>query len=108
MGLQLDILQMNVERAKEIQFQHTFLEILFLQVKGNEKIEGIKISSHEFLLSAFADYATYLVRNMDSVEELFRLHNEFEQFSSLKANWEKNYYLGYRFPERGKRGILWM
>ena len=34
------------------------LEILFLQVKENEKIEGIKISSHAFLLSAFANDAT--------------------------------------------------
>ena len=37
------------------------LEILFLQVKENEKIEGIRISSHEFLLSEFEDDATYLV-----------------------------------------------
>ena len=65
------------------------LEILFLQVKVNEKIEGIKISSHEFLLSAFADDVTYLVCNMASTEELLRLHNEFEQFSSLKVNGEK-------------------
>ena len=42
------------------------LEIPFLQVKENEKIERIeriKISSHEFLLSAFADDVTYLVYN---------------------------------------------
>ena len=39
-------------------------EILFLHLKENEKIEGIKISSHEFLLSAFAADATYLVCNM--------------------------------------------
>ena len=84
------------------------LEILFLQVKENEKIEGIKISSHEFLSPAFADDATYLVCNMDSIEELFRLHNEFEQFSTLKANREKTFICWYRFLERGKRGILWM
>ena len=65
------------------------LEILFLQVKENEKIEGIKISSHEFSFSAFADDAAYLVCCMDSIEELFRLHNEFEQFSTLQANREK-------------------
>ena len=65
------------------------LEFLFLQVKENEKIEGIKISSHGFFLSAFADDVTYLVCNMDSTEELSRLHNEFEQLSSLKANGEK-------------------
>ena len=70
------------------------LEILFLQIKKNEKIEGVKISSHKFLLSAFADDATYLVCNMDSIEELFRLHNEFEQFSTLKANWEKTIICG--------------
>ena len=40
-------------------------------------------------VSAFADDETYLVCNMDSIEEVFRLHNEFEQFSSLKANREK-------------------
>ena len=47
------------------------LEILFLQMKENEKTEGIKIFSYEFLLSTFADDATYLVCNMDSTEEIF-------------------------------------
>ena len=70
------------------------LEILFLQVKENEKIEGIIISSQKFLLSAFADDATYLVCDMDSIEELFRLHNEFEQFSTPKANREKTIICG--------------
>ena len=70
------------------------LEILFLQVKEKEKIGGIKISSHEFSLSAFADDATYLVCNMDSIEELFRLQNEFEQFSSQKTNQEKTIICG--------------
>ena len=70
------------------------LEILFLQGKENEKIKVIKISSHEFLLSAFADDATYLVCNMDSIKELFRLHNEFEQFSTPKANREETVICG--------------
>ena len=53
--------------------------------KRNGKIEGTKICSYEFLLSAFADNATYLVCDMNSIEELIRLrnefqHNEFKQF----------------------------
>ena len=43
---------------------------------------------------AFADDATYLACNIDFIEELFRLHNEFEQFSSLKANREQTIICG--------------
>ena len=46
------------------------LEILFIQVKSNHKIEGVRIFGHEIKLSAFADDVTYLLANLNSLEEL--------------------------------------
>ena len=38
------------------------LEILFIQVKSNHKIEGVRIFGHEIKISAFADYVTYFLQ----------------------------------------------
>ena len=64
------------------------LEILFIQVRKSDNIQGLKISTHEFLLSSSVDDSDYFVGNSNSVQELFRLHSEFEQFSTLKVNRE--------------------
>ena len=66
------------------------LEILFIQVNSDHKIEGIRIFSHEIKLSAFADDVTYLLRNLNSLEELLRLLAMCKQFSSLKVNFERS------------------
>ena len=43
------------------------LEILFIQVKSNHKIEGIMIFGHEIKLSAFADDVTYFLASLNSL-----------------------------------------
>ena len=50
------------------------IEILFIQVRKSDKIQGPKVSAHEFLLSEFADDSNHFVRNSNSIQELFRLH----------------------------------
>ena len=66
------------------------LEILFIQVKSNHKIEGVRIFGHEIKISAFADDVTYFLANLNSLEELLRLLAMFKLFSSLKVNFEKS------------------
>ena len=46
------------------------LEIIFIQVKSDHEIEGIRILGHEIKLSAFADDVTYFLANLNSLEEL--------------------------------------
>ena len=38
-------------------------EMLFVQVRENKNIKGLKIIGHEFKLSAFADDTTYFVKH---------------------------------------------
>ena len=57
-------------------------------------------------LSLSADDATHLVCNRDSIKELFRLHNELEQFSTLKANREKTVICGIGSLKGANRAFL--
>ena len=66
------------------------LEILFIQVESNHKIEGVRNFGHEIKISAFADDVSYFLANLKSLEELLRLLAMFKQFSSLKVNFEKS------------------
>ena len=70
------------------------LEILFIQVKSNHKVEGVRIFGHEIKISAFADDVTYFLANLNSLEELLRLLAMFKQLSSLKVNFEKSDFCG--------------
>ena len=62
------------------------LEILFIQVKSNHKIEGIRIFGHEIKPSAFADDFTYFLANLNSLEEVLRPLAMFKQFSSFERS----------------------
>ena len=65
------------------------LEMLFVQVRENKNIEGLKIFRHEFKLSAFADDRTYFIRHEAAAKELKKLFNDFAKFSSLRINSDK-------------------
>ena len=41
-------------------------ELLFIQVRENENIHGIEIFGFEFKISAFANYASYMVKDLAS------------------------------------------
>ena len=66
------------------------LEYLFIKVRENENIHRIEIFDFEFKISAFADYASYLVTDLQSAGHLWRLFSTFAQRSSLKINREKS------------------
>ena len=65
------------------------LEALFILIKNNSCIKGLKIFDHIFLYSAYADDTTFFVKNVGSVEEIIKVFNLFSKFSGLKPNLTK-------------------
>ena len=65
-------------------------EILFLQIPSNENIHGFKFFGYEFKLSAFADDASYFLKDINSVKELLKLLEQSSEFTSLKVNYGKS------------------
>ena len=66
------------------------VEILFIQVREIDDINGIKIDDREIKLSAFADDADCLVSNVKSLQLIFDVYLRFQSYSSLKLNLEKS------------------
>jgi hypothetical protein len=67
-------------------------EILACKIREDVDIKGINIANTEFKVSQFADDTSLLLNgDKESYEKLFQILNEFEQFSSLKLNYEKNH-----------------
>ena len=83
------------------------LEILFIQVKSNHKIKGIRNFGHEIKLSAFADVVNYFLANLNSLEESPRLLVMFKLCSSLKVNFEKSDLCGIGVMKGVEGIILW-
>ena len=65
------------------------LEVLFILIKNNSCIEGLKIFDHIFLYSAYADDTTCFVKNVESVERIIKVFNLFSKFSGLEPNLTK-------------------
>ena len=59
------------------------MEILFVQIRSNEIIHGLKFFGYEFKLTAFADDVSYFLKDIDSVKELLKLLEQLSQFTSL-------------------------
>ena len=66
------------------------MEILFIQIRSNENIHGLKFFGYEFKLSAFADDVSYFLKDINSVKELLKLLEQSSQFTSLKVNYGKS------------------
>ena len=66
------------------------MEVLLTLIKNNEKIQGLDILNYRFLYSAYADYSTFSLRNIDSVMELAKKFKEFSYFSDLSPNMSKS------------------
>ena len=68
------------------------LETLFIQIRENEEIQGIKIDiqGEEVKISAYADDGNFLVLNTHSLNQILQTCHIFKQFSSLKLNLEKS------------------
>ena len=56
------------------------VEVLFVQVRDNNEIIGIRINDHEIKLSAFADDANFLVSNIKSLELALMHVQDFRPF----------------------------
>ena len=65
------------------------VEVLFIQVRENDNINGIKIDDRELKLSASADDANFLFSNVNSLKLIFDICLRFQSFSSMKINLEK-------------------
>ena len=65
------------------------LEILFIQVRSNTDILGFTIEDISLKLSAYVDDAYYFLKDIVSLQVLYQLFSNFEEFSSLKVNLDK-------------------
>ena len=65
------------------------LEILFIQVRCNADIFSFTTENISLKLSAYADDAYYFLKDMASLEVLFQLFSNLEEFLSLKVNLDK-------------------
>ena len=63
------------------------VEVLFLQVRSCDNIEGISIN--ESILKLTDDDVYYFVKNIQLLQGLFQIFIVFEEFSYLKINQEK-------------------
>ena len=58
-------------------------------MRGDSSIKGFRFNNIEIKLTAFADDATFLVKDVQSPRRILKLSKTFEIFSSLKFNVEK-------------------
>ena len=65
------------------------VEILAIIIRNNKDINGIRIGDEELKLAQFADDTTAIIRDEQSMYELFRVTEEFSQYSGLKLNTDK-------------------
>ena len=66
------------------------VETIFIQIRENPDIKGIRIGTEEINLSAYADDADFLTPDVESLELIFQTCDTFQSFSSLKLNLNKS------------------
>ena len=66
------------------------LEILFICLRSDKNIKGFKIENSELKLTAYADDASYFVRDKKSAEALLAKIGEFSKISGLEVNLTKS------------------
>ena len=62
------------------------VETLFIQIRENEEVKGIRIGDNQIKLSAYADDADFLTSDVSSLETIFQTCTTFQLYSSLKLN----------------------
>ena len=78
------------------------MEVLFIQIRSNKNIRGLKIFDYEIELTSFADDVTCFLRDLTPIEHLLSLLRYSHQFTSLKINHEKSEICGIG----SKKGVL--
>ena len=66
------------------------LEILFIHLRNDPNIRGIKIVNNEVKLTSYADDATYFLRDKNSAETLLFKIEKFSKVSGLEVNRTKS------------------
>ena len=70
------------------------MEVFFTMVRNNNNIQGLDILGFNYLLSAYADDATYIIKNTSSAIEIFYTFDKFSEFSGLRLNRSKCEFAG--------------
>ena len=65
------------------------LKMLFIMIKENDSIKPLEICDSTFLYSAYADDATFFLKDEESVKALFETIKLFSSYSDLKPNYTK-------------------
>jgi hypothetical protein len=65
------------------------LEMFFIAVRSDNRINNLKVFDHSFVLSAYADDTTFFVQDLESINLIFVLFDEFSAFSGFKLNLSK-------------------
>ena len=66
------------------------VETLFIQIRENEVVKGIRIGDNEIKLFAHGDNSDFLTSGVSSLETIFQTCATFQLYSSLKLNLEKS------------------
>ena len=70
------------------------MEVFFTMVRNNENIQGLNILGFKYLLTAYADDASYIIKNISSAIEIFNTFDKFSEFSGLRLNKSKCEFAG--------------
>ena len=65
------------------------LEILYLLIKNNSSIKGIKVFDYVSLYVAYADDSTFFLKDLASVKKLLDIFSYYSKYSGLKPNFSK-------------------
>ena len=76
------------ELVKETLFQ-LYLEVMFIEVRSNVNIAGVKIGAHSVKVSAYADDTFFFTLDINSLRLILNTCDKSEEYSSLKLSVEK-------------------
>ena len=62
---------------------------MFIQIRNNDQMKGLKIDDSIIKLSAYADDTYFIALNVPSLQQVFIICDIFEEFASLKLNLDK-------------------
>ena len=64
-------------------------EVFFILVKSDKNVHGLSTFEHEFLYTAYADDATFFLKDLNSVKAVLCIANIYSKFSGLYPNLSK-------------------
>ena len=92
-----------------IQFQRNNLfytwSCIHFNQSNNNRVKEINIFGHTYLYSAYAVYATFLLRDKRSIKELINTFATFWKYSGWKPNHKKCEIVGYWSAEKCESGM---